>query len=342
MEIVSCQPVPVGSLLKGGIRGSHDRRFGHAASLNPAPAGVQAPLPPGPQASCQEQAKPQGQAGATPVPSKQQLVDELRTALVKPDPAVMEFSGKVWCLTTIAAAIRDRTGEEPADISAVMTAINGLLDSSIAADGFRIQPAAQGSYQQRGVIDISTIDFEALAKRFAKAQRKNVELEQLRAAVRAQLDRLVRANPTRADYQAKFQELIDSYNAGSRNIEELFKELLALSRALSEEQERHVREQLTEEELTVFDLLTRPGPDLSTEERDEVKKVARHLLERVRAALVLDWRHRAQARAQVRLAIEDTLDEGPPRAFTPEFYQVKCAVLFEHVFESFGDTGVPA
>lgn len=64
-------------------------------------------------------------------------------------------------------------------------------------------------------------------------------------------------------------------------------------------------------------------------------------MERVRAALVLDWRHRAQARAQVRLAIEDTLDEGLPRVFTPEIYQVKCAVLFEHVFESFGDT-VPA
>jgi type I restriction enzyme R subunit len=344
-----------------------------------------------------------GQAGTTPVRSKQQLVEELRAAVeaattfcgqhgvhlsaietlptgslerltqiadavdrlispdplrkdflahekwvstlfraVKPDPAVMEFSGKVSCLSTIAEVIRDQTGEEPADISAVMTAINGLLDASIAADGFRIQPGAPGSYRSRGTIDISAIDFETLAKRFAKAQRKNVELEQLRAAVRAQLECLVQVNPTRADYQARFQELIDSYNAGSRNIEEIFKELLALSRALSDEQERHVREQLTEEELTVFDLLTRPGPDLGPEERDEVKKVARRLLERVRAALVLDWRQRAQARAQVRLAIEDTLDEGLPRAFTPEIYQAKCAILFEHVFESFGDASVPA
>jgi type I restriction enzyme R subunit len=252
----------------------------------------------------------------------------------------MEFASRASCLTTIAATIRERTGEEPADISAVMAAINGLLDSSIAADGFRIQPGAQGSDQPHGTIDISTIDFEALAKRFAKAQRKNVELEQLRAAVRAQLDRLVRVNPTRADYQAKFQELIDSYNAGSRNIDDLFKELVALSRALSEEQERHVREQLTEEELTVFDLLTRPGPDLSPEERDEVKKVARHLLERVRAALVLNWRQKAQARAQVRLAIEDTLDEGLPRVFTPDIYAKKCVVLFEHVFERYGDRNV--
>lgn len=37
---------------------------------------------------------------------------------------------------------------------------------------------------------------------------------------------------------------------------ELFKALLALSRDLSDEEQRHVREHLTEDELTVFDLLT--------------------------------------------------------------------------------------
>jgi type I restriction enzyme, R subunit len=77
---------------------------------------------------------------------------------------------------------------------------------------------------------------------------------------RAQLDRLNRVNQTRANYVAKFWKLIESYNAGSRNIDDLFKDLLVLSRALSDEQHRQVREQLTEAELTVFDLLTRPGP----------------------------------------------------------------------------------
>jgi hypothetical protein len=43
------------------------------------------------------------------------------------------------------------------------------------------------------------------------------------------------------DYLTKFEELIESYNAGSRNIEELFKELLALSQALSEEEPGRIR-----------------------------------------------------------------------------------------------------
>jgi type I restriction enzyme R subunit len=256
---------------------------------------------------------------------------------VKPDPAVLEFSSRVACIVTIAATISERLGEGPTDISAVMVDINRLLDESIAADGFRIKEPSSGD--GRGVIDISAIDFKALAKRFAKSQRKNLELEQLKAAVRAQLDKLIRLNRTRTDYLTKFEELIESYNAGSREIEELFEELLILSRALDDEQQRHVREHLTEEELTVFDLLMRPGPELNTAEREEVKKVAHLMLERLKSLLVLDWRKRGDARARVRLAIEDTLDAGLPKAYSPTLFKAKCAAVFEHLYENYQGEG---
>jgi type I restriction enzyme, R subunit len=143
-----------------------------------------------------------------------------------------------------------------------------------------IGDAATG--QQQDVIDLSKIDFETLAKRFAKSNTKNVELEQLKIPIRKQLDKLVRLNRTRIDFLEKFENLIESYNQGSRSLDELFHELLALSKTLIEEQRRHVRENLTEEELTVFDILTRPGPELSAEERGEIKKVAHVLLERLK------------------------------------------------------------
>jgi type I restriction enzyme R subunit len=264
----------------------------------------------------------------------ERLVHALYQA-VKPDPVVAEFSARVACLAVIGAEIRQRTNPGPPNISAVMSQINDLLDASIEADGFRIPMVRERPGPPYGVIDISAIDFAALAKRFEKTQRKNVEIERLKLAVRAQLEKMVQANPTRVDYLAKFEELIETYNNGSRNIDDLFRELLALTQALTDEQQRHVREQLSEEELTVFDLLTRPGPELTSEEREEVKKVARHILERVRQALVLNWRQKAQARARVKLVIEDTLDEGLPRAYTPELYTTKCSRLFEHVYERF-------
>ncbi len=119
---------------------------------------------------------------------------------VKPDPVVTEFAARVACLAVIGAEIRQRTNPGPPAISAVMFQINNLLDASIEADGFRIPTVREQPGPPYGVIDISAIDFAALAKRFEKSQRKNVEIERLKLAVRAQLEKMVQANPTRVDY----------------------------------------------------------------------------------------------------------------------------------------------
>jgi len=251
---------------------------------------------------------------------------------VKPDMVALEFSAKVSCMATIANIIRDRIGSNPVDISKVMGDINRLLDESIATEGFRIKDKVTG------VVDLSQVDFESLAERFKQSKRKNVELEALKRAIRAQVERLVRLNKHRADYLAKFEEMIEAYNAGSRNIDELLKDLLNFTRELTVEEQRHVRESLSEEELTVFDVLTRPGPELSADERAQVKLVARHLLHRLKSLFAINWRQTVQHRAQVRLAIEDELDKLPT-GYTKDVYQHKCSDVFEHVYESYPGDG---
>ena len=218
---------------------------------------------------------------------------------------------------------------DPVDVSGVMTDINKVLDAPISGVASPSKPGA--------VLDLSKIDFESLAKRFQESKRKNTELEVPKAAIRAQLEQMIRVNHTRADFQEKFEALIESYNKGSRNIEDLFNELVRLTQALSEEQQRHVRENVSDEELVIFDILMRPAPELSTAERDEVKKVARALLAKLKQLIVLNWRQKSAARSQVRLAIEDVLDTGLPRAYAPEIYHQKCSALFEHVYECYPD-----
>jgi len=251
---------------------------------------------------------------------------------VKPDPAALEFVSRVACLATLAEGIRATLNPNPPDISTVMGQITGLLDESITGHAIRDQgPPA---------LDLSKINFEALAQRFKDSKHKNTDLEVLKAAIRAQLEKMIQLNRTRADFAEKFEDLIESYNAGSRSIDELFQELLKLSNSLNDEQQRHVRENMSEEELVIFDILTRPAPALSTEERAEVKKVARELLARLKALLVLNWRQKSTARSQLKLTIEDTLDGGLPRAYTPELYSQKCSAVFEHVYESYPERGV--
>src|SRR5207244_3225034 len=106
---------------------------------------------------------------------------------------------------------------------------------------------------------------EALGRRFVERKPARVEVERLKAAVRARLERLIRLNRTRIDFLEQFEQLLESYNNGSRNIEEMLEQLLHFTSLLSEEEKRHVRENLTEEELVIFDILTRPAPELSTE-----------------------------------------------------------------------------
>ncbi|MDO8960280.1 MAG: DUF3387 domain-containing protein, partial [Rhodocyclaceae bacterium] len=256
----------------------------------------------------------------------ERLVSTLYRA-VKPDPSALEFASRVACLTTLAEAICATLNPNPPDISQVMGQINGLLDESIT--GHEIRESGPPA------LDLSKINFEALANRFKASKHKNTDLEMLKAAIRAQLEKMIQLNRTRADFAEKFEALIESYNAGSRSIEELFEELVKLSNSLNDEQERHMRENMSEEELVIFDILTRPAPELSTEERAEVKKVARKLLARLKALLVLNWRQKSTARSQLKLAIEDTLDSGLPRAYTPELYNQKCSAVFEHVYESY-------
>jgi type I restriction enzyme, R subunit len=142
-------------------------------------------------------------------------------------------------------------------------------------------------------MDLSQIDFQALAEKFKHSKRKNIDLETLKAQIAARLNRLVQLNPTRTDFLEKFQQLIAAYNAGSLNVEQLFKALLELSASLSSEQQRHIRENLGEEELPLFDILLKPAPELSVAERSKVKALARDLLEQVKALLVLNWRAKA-------------------------------------------------
>ncbi|MCB1212616.1 MAG: DUF3387 domain-containing protein, partial [Verrucomicrobiales bacterium] len=159
---------------------------------------------------------------------------------VKPDPAVIEFSVRVAGISTLAAAIRAKLSPNPPDIATILKQIGEVLDDSITGQAIR-----EGGPP---AIDLSKINFEALAERFKESKHKNTDLEALKVAIAAKLEKLVRLNRTRTDFADKFEALIESYNNGSRNIEQLFEELLKISNSLDEEEERHVREHLTEEE----------------------------------------------------------------------------------------------
>jgi type I restriction enzyme, R subunit len=254
---------------------------------------------------------------------------------ILPDPAATEFAPICKLFSVLAEKILSLTQE--ADITAVMDTVEELLDRSIATEGYVIQRDPSDPFGA-DLIDLSKIDFEALRAHFQRS-RKRIEVEKLRAALARKLNSLVLMNRTRMDYLERFQRMIDEYNSGSKNVESLFEELVDFAQALNEEEKRGIAEQLSEEELAIFDLLIRPDISLTKRETEQVKKAARDLLATLkREKLVLDWRMRQQSRAAVRLAIEETLDSLPEK-FAAEIYQAKCDVVYQHVYDSYYGQG---
>ena len=254
---------------------------------------------------------------------------------ILPDPRANQLAPDCIVLDVIAQKIRSLS--PPVDISGVMTDIEAILDQSIAAQGYVIKDRSDG-YGSDRYVDLSKLDFEALAARFKKA-RKRIEAEKLKNAVGRKLAAMVRLNRLRVDYLERFQRMIDEYNSGSANVETFFDELLKLAKELTQEEQRHIAEKLSEEELALFDILTKPDIKLKKTDRKRVKKVARELLATLKEErLPLDWRKRQQTRAVVRLAIEQIL-ERLPGVYTTEIFNTKCELVYQHVYESYFGAG---
>jgi type I restriction enzyme R subunit len=274
-------------------------------------------------------------------------LDKIYRAIL-PDPMANHYLPIRTLFVVLAEEIRSLAPE--VDISGVMDDVDALLDRSIATPGYVIQAsaslaareerAAYSTQNNSHLVDLSQIDLEALKEHF-KQSRKRIEIEKLRGAINRKLKTMVRLNRARIDYMQQFQRMIDEYNAGSRNVEQFFADLIEFTSKLTAEEQRHIAENLSEEELALFDLLTQKPPlKLTKKERTQVKNAARDLLELLKAEkLTLDWRKRQQARAAVRVTIEKILDERLPVAYTPQLYQQKCEAIYRHVYESYFGEG---
>ncbi|MGQ0600826.1 MAG: type I restriction endonuclease subunit R, partial [Anaerolineales bacterium] len=260
---------------------------------------------------------------------------------ILPDRAANAFIGPVHILTILSRKIHSLA--PPADVGEVMGAVEAVLDQSVAAEAYVIRAAPKTQTLQDAMpsadwIDLSQIDFEALKREFEQS-RQRTEVEKLRAALNRKLKRMIRLNRTRMNYYGEFQRMIDEYNAGAANVEAVYEALLKFARSLTEEEKRGLAAQLSEEALALFDLLTKPEMKLTKKEQGQVKKVAKDLLTTLKAErLVLDWRKRQQARAAVRLAIAEALDQLPDR-YTKELYDQKCEAVYQHVYDSYFGAG---
>jgi type I restriction enzyme, R subunit len=217
------------------------------------------------------------------------------------------------------------------DVTDLMKLLHRIVNEAIRA-------AAPGDDQTESKLyDLSVIDLEKLRDEFAKrVRRKASALQDVRQIVENKIARMLAQNPLRMDYYRKYCEIVADYNREKDRvtIEETFGELVDLANSLSVEQRRAAEEGLSEEELALFDIITRPG--LSKADRERVKRESRNLLIRLREAIdgVDRWTEKEQTRAEVKSLILDhvfaTLPDPP---FTDVEKQNAADRLFDHVWQ---------
>ncbi len=125
------------------------------------------------------------------------------------------------------------------------------------------------------------------------------------------------------------------------DVERLFEKLTAYVQSLTEEEQRHVKEGLTEEELAIFDILTRPEPKLTKAQELDVKKIARELLAKLkREKFILDWRLRETAKADVRETIRQEFDLLPD-VYERKLWEEEVERTYRFVFRHFCSSLMP-
>jgi type I restriction enzyme R subunit len=104
---------------------------------------------------------------------------------------------------------------------------------------------------------------------------------------------------------------------------------------LNEEEERHIREGLTEQELELFDLMKKEK--ITKAEETALKNAAQMLLKRPKeekpVVLVQDWYNDQQSQTRVKSAIEEVLDSNIPETYDRLTFKQVCDRIYNLIFK---------
>ena len=159
---------------------------------------------------------------------------------------------------------------DTADVTELLKELHRIVNEAIRTQSL-------GEDEADGLtFDLSQVDMEMLRDEFAKkVQHKATAIQDIREIVEQKLAEMLARNPSRMDYQQRYEEIVADYNREKDRvtIEETFRRLIELIDELDAEQRRAVEEGLSEDELAIFDLLNKDN--LGTAERERVKQSSR-------------------------------------------------------------------
>lgn len=215
------------------------------------------------------------------------------------------------------------------DNTDLMVEINNIISEYVQIEDTQHSDAPSKRF------DISQINFDILAREFAKSKRQNLILKDVEELIQKKLDMLLSVNPNRMNYYDRYQDIITEYNSEQdrASIEKTFNDLMNLAGDLTEEEQRYVREGFqSDEELSVYELLF--SDNLSKADIKAIKSVAVDLLKKIKEKIAeLDhWTDKQETKAAVDNLIRDTLWAELPESYDEISISNYRQKIYEYVY----------
>ena len=225
-------------------------------------------------------------------------------ALAVPHPDALAIRDDVAFFQTISAQLVKRALGESRSDEDLDSAIRQIVSGAIASEGVSDIFAAAGLDKP----DISVLSDDFLAEMQQLPQR-NLAIEALQRLLRGELNIRRRKNVVESrSFAEMLEQTLVRYRNRTIEAAQVIEELIKLAHEMREADARGERLGLSDDELAFYDALATNDSAVLVLGDEQLRVIARELVETVRKNISIDWTLREDVRANLRRMVRRTLN----------------------------------
>lgn len=252
-------------------------------------------------------------------------------ALAMPHPDALVLREQVAFFQAVKARldkINDSLHGGPTDADYHM-ALKQIVDKAIAPLGVVDVFAAAGLEKP----NMSILSDEFLAE-VRGMERKNLAVEALRKLLKDEVRVRFGINVVKS---GQFSELIEaallSYRNGTIEAAQVIEELIAIAKKIQRSEEETAALGLNQDEVLFYDALIANGSAKEVMQDDQLRDLARLLVQQVRNDAGVDWQYRETVQAKLRINVKKTLNKY---GYPPDQQAIATGLVLEQA-KAYGD-----
>lgn len=263
---------------------------------------------------------------------KQHVVELSKAfALAIPHPDALALREEVAFFQAIKARIdkiSETTKGGPTDAD-YRLALKQIVDKAIAPVGVVDVFAAAGLEKP----NLSVLSDEFLAE-VRGMERKNLAVEALQKLLNDEVRVRFGRNVVKSgEFSEMLQAALTSYRNGTIEAAQVIEELIAIANKLRESEERPEVQGLNDDEVLFYDALVVNGSAKEVMKDDQLRDLARLLVQQVRNDASIDWEVRDSVQAKLRVNVKKTLNKY---GYPPDQQALATSLVLEQA-KAYGD-----